>query len=322
MGGEVSHASWHESVEVVLEQFRAWLVQERGLAPESVRCYVTQARPFLVALPSPLDEALRGLGAGQVTAFMLGRCAGRNVWSAKAAVTAVRSLLRFLHLGGHVPVGLAGAVPSVAGWRLASLPRGLDAGQVELLLAACDPGSPVGRRDFAVLTVLARLGLRGAEVAGLRLVDVDWRAGELTVRGKANRIDALPLPVAVGEALVAYLTDGRPACDVATLFVTVRAPVAPAVAGRGAAGRGPGVPAGGAATAGGATCHPAKAAVNSATPAVTTVPAAVNSAGDMQPPPQGRRYGERLAELGAVPSIGSIGDSYDCDDPALLLLAV
>lgn len=142
-------------------------------------------------------------------------------------MTAVRSLLRFLHLGGYVPVGLAGAVPSVAGWRLASLPRGLEAGQVEQLLAACDRGSLVGRRDFAVLMVLARLGLRGAEVAGLRLVDVDWRAGELTVHGKANRIDGLPLPVAVGEALVVYLTKGRPRCDVATLFVTVRAPFRP-----------------------------------------------------------------------------------------------
>lgn len=83
MGSDVLHADADESVEVVLEQFRVWLVQQRGLAPESVRCYVTQARPFLVALPSPLDQALQGLDAGWVTAFMLGWCRGRNIWSAR-----------------------------------------------------------------------------------------------------------------------------------------------------------------------------------------------------------------------------------------------
>jgi len=167
---------------------------------------------------------LGGLDAGAVTSFMIGQCRDRKSWSAKAAVTAVRSLLRFLHVAGHVPVGLAAAVPSVARWRGDSLPRGLDDGQVGRLLGSCDASTVVGRRDFAVLTVLTRLGLRGGEVAALRLGDLDWHGGEVTVRGKGNRIERLPLLVAVGEALAAYVTGGRPRTDVAAVFLTVRAP--------------------------------------------------------------------------------------------------
>lgn len=136
----------------------------------------------------------------------------------------MRALLRFLHVAGHTSVALAAAVPSVAGWRLASLPRGLDAAVVQRLLGGCDRDTVVGRRDYAVLTVLARLGLRGAEVADLELGDVDWRGGEVAIRGKGNRIERLPLPVDVGEALAAYLTAGRPHCDAVTVFCTVRAP--------------------------------------------------------------------------------------------------
>lgn len=214
-------------VEVVLGEFRAWLLAERGLAAQSVRCYVTQARPFLAHLSEPLDAALRGLDAGHVTSFMLGHCRDRNVETAQAAVTAMRSLLRFLHVAGYVPVSLAAAVPAVARWRLASLPRGLGDGQVQLLLDSCDVATVVGRRDHAVLTLLARLGLRGAEAAALELGDVDWRSGELLIRGKGNRIERLPLPVPVGEALAAYVTGGRPRCDATTVFVTVRAPLRP-----------------------------------------------------------------------------------------------
>jgi integrase/recombinase XerD len=210
--------------EAMLEQFGVWLAGERGLSAATVGCYAKQARKFLEHLAGPLDAALRRLDAGQVTSFMVGYCRGRNPESAKATVTAVRALLRFLHVAGHVPVPLAGAVPAVAGWRLASLPRGLDAAVVSRLLASCDRGTVTGRRDFAVLTVLARLGLRGAEVAALELADVDWRGGEVAVRGKGSRIERLPLPADVGEAMAAYLMAGRPRCGARTVFCTVRAP--------------------------------------------------------------------------------------------------
>ena len=211
-------------VEALLAEFRAWLAGERGLSAATVCCYGKQARTFLAHWPEPLLASLGRLDAGQVISFMLGYCRDRNPESAKAAVTAVRALLRFLHVAGHVPVPLVAAVPAVAGWRLASLPRGLDAIVVQRLLGSCDRDTIVGRRDYAILTMLARLGLRGAEVADLELGDVDWRGGEVTIRGKSSRIDRLPLPVDVGEALAVYLTAGRPRCAVASVFCTVRAP--------------------------------------------------------------------------------------------------
>ena len=210
--------------EALLAQFRGWLAGERGLSAATVGCYAKQARKFLEHLPGPLDAALQRLGAGQVTSFMTGYCRDRNPESAKATVTAVRALLRFLHVTGHVPVPLAGAVPAVAGWRLASLPRGLDAAVISRLLASCDRGTITGRRDFAILTMLARLGLRGAEVAALELADVDWLGGEVAIRGKGSRIERLPLPADVGEAMAAYLMAGRPRCGARAVFCTVRAP--------------------------------------------------------------------------------------------------
>jgi integrase/recombinase XerD len=209
--------------EALLAQFRRWLAGEWGLSAATVSCYGKQARKFLAALPGPLDAALGRLDAGQVTTFMLVYCQGRNPESAKAAVTAVRALLRFLHAAGHVPVPLAAAVPAVAGWRLASLPRVLDAAVIERLLGSCDRSTVTGRRDYAILVLLARLGLRGAEAA-LRLADIDWHAGEAAVRGKGNRAERLPLPAEAREAIADYLTPGRPACAAATVFCTVRAP--------------------------------------------------------------------------------------------------
>jgi integrase/recombinase XerD len=208
----------------LVAEFGAWLAGERGLSAVTVRCYSKQARVFLAHLPDPLDAALARLDAGQVTSFMLGYCQGRNTESAKAMVTAARALLRFLHVSGRAPALLAGAVPAVAGWQLASLPRGLPTAEVERLLDGCDRDTVAGRRDYAILTVLARLGVRGAEVAALRLGDIDWQAGEVVVLGKGSRLERLPLPVPVGAALAAYLTGGRARCESPAVFVTVRAP--------------------------------------------------------------------------------------------------
>lgn len=212
-------------VEVLLADYRDYLLGERGLAAESVRCYLVQGRKFLADLAEPLDRSLQRLDAGAVISFILGQ-AGRSarVWSAKTLVTATRSLLRFLHVEGLISAPLVGAVPAVAGWRLSAVPRGLVRGQVEAVLAGPDTCTPAGLRDHAVLTVLARLGLRGAEAAALGLDDVDWRAGEVIVRGKGSRVERVPLPVEVGEALAAYVTGGRPVCCCPTLFVTARAP--------------------------------------------------------------------------------------------------
>ncbi|MFC9332123.1 site-specific integrase, partial [Kitasatospora sp. NPDC057015] len=212
-------------VKALVADYREFLRHERALAAESVRCYGNHAEVFLSELPPPLGRSLAGLDAATVTTFIVGACDRvGSVESAKALVTALRSLLRFLHLHGHIPTSLAGAVPAVAGWRLSALPLGLDSTQVQALLGSCPTGTRIGLRDHAVLTLLARLGLRGGEAAALQIGDVDWRSGEVLVRGKGSVVERLPLPAEVGQVLAAYLTQGRPRCASTALFITERAP--------------------------------------------------------------------------------------------------
>ena len=144
--------------------------------------------------------------------------------SAKVLVTALRSLLRFLFLQGCTTCPLAQAVPTATGWADQSLPRALGADAVTALLKSCDRHTVVGMRDFAILTLLARLGLRAGEVAALTLEDIDWHHGEMVVRGKGGRQERLPLPADVGEAVVTYLRH-RPGFACRALFLKVRAPV-------------------------------------------------------------------------------------------------
>ncbi len=211
--------------EVLLEAYRACLAGERGLAPQSVRSYLGTARAFLPGLTADVPGAgLENLSAGQVASFVIRATQGRSPASAKVTVTGLRSLLRYLHVEGLVPAPLAQAVPPAAGWKLSSLPRALEPAKVASLLAACDRRAVTGRRDYAVLMLLARLGLRGCEVAALELDDIDWRAGELVIRGKGNRLERMPLPGDVGEALAAYVTGGRPRCNCRRLFIRATAP--------------------------------------------------------------------------------------------------
>lgn len=210
-------------LEELVGRYRRWLVVDRGLAPSTVRRYEGSAFRFL---GSSLAAAggVGGLTGGHVNAFLLGECSRLAVGSAKGLVNELRSLLRFLYLEGLTPLALATTVPPVAGWRDTGLPATLARSDVQALMDSCDRAQPMGTRDFAMLLLLARLGLRSAEVAGLTFADVDWRAGEITVRGKGRREDRLPLPVEVGEALVAYLSQARPDVDTRQLFVTCCAP--------------------------------------------------------------------------------------------------
>ena len=212
----------------LLERYRRFLLGERGLAVGTVRGYVDIVGPFLAGRVAADGSGLERLAARDVTAFVLAECPGRATGSTKLLVTALRSLLGFLHVEGVLAESLSGAVPSVAGWRLAGLPRGLEAGQVRRLLASCDRRTAVGRRDFAILTLLVRLGLRRGEVARLELRDLDWRAGEIVIRGKGSRQERLPLPADVGEAVAGYLRRGRPAsAEGRCLFIRVKAPHRP-----------------------------------------------------------------------------------------------
>lgn len=214
------------AVEVLLGDYREYLAVERGLTADTIEGYVLAVRPFLDGRVRERDELdLGGLGAADVVAFVIARCPRQSKGAAKMTVTGLRSLLRFLHLRGLVGGPLADAVPSTASWRLSGLPRALEPEQLQALFDSCDRGSASGRRDYAVLVMLARLGLRAGEVAALRIEDVDWRAGELRISGKGRRDERLPLPEDVGEAIVAYLQAGRPATALdRSLIVRVRAP--------------------------------------------------------------------------------------------------
>jgi integrase/recombinase XerD len=217
-------------VEVALERYRSHLTVERGLGAKTARGYVDAVRLFLQgrALPDGLALNLGHLTAADVISFVVGRCPHQGHSAAKQTVTALRSLLGFLHVEGIIEQSLAFAVPSVACRRLTGLPKGLDPDQVRRLLASCDSRTRNGCRDFAVLTMLVRLGLRAAEVAKLALDDIDWRAGEIVVSGKANCTERLPLPGDVGEAVAAYLHSGRPAtAHGRTIFVRIKAPHRP-----------------------------------------------------------------------------------------------
>jgi site-specific recombinase XerD len=212
-------------VEELLSRFRRYLEQERGLVPAAARGYVDKVRPFVARFDGPDGLELWRVDVAEVRGFVVDVCPRLGQRSAQLMVVALRSLLRFLHLDGVIDRSLAGAVPSVFAPRLLGLPKRLEAGQVDALFASCDTATTIGVRDLAILTLLARLGLRAAEVAGLSLDDVDWRAGDLIVRGKGERSERLPLPHDVGETIVMYLRHGRPgSAQDRAVFVRVRAP--------------------------------------------------------------------------------------------------
>lgn len=215
-------------VEVFLDQFSRYLVGERALTEPVARAYCHWVRAF-VADVVRVDELGRcpDLTTARVSRFLVAALPAMSGKSAQMTACSLRSLLRFLHAGQMIDVDLSDAVPAVAYWRLSGLAKALEPDQVQALREACDPLDPVGRRDLAVITVLHRLGLRCAEAAALTLDDVDWLAGTITIHGKGNRTDRLPLPVDVGEVVVDYLRRGRPPTSARTVFVLARAPHTP-----------------------------------------------------------------------------------------------
>jgi integrase/recombinase XerD len=211
-------------VEVLVERYRRWLVADRGLADATVVRYVKLARSFLSQRVAEDSGWAGNLTGADVVAFLLRESGRLSVGSTKGHVAELRSLLKFLYLAGLTPRPLATVVPPVAGWHDTGVPKGIAAADVQRLLDSCDRTDPVGIRDFAMLTLVARLGLRSVEVARLELSDIDWRAGQVILRGKASREDGMPLPSDVGEALAAYLSQARPVTRVRQIFVACKAP--------------------------------------------------------------------------------------------------
>jgi integrase/recombinase XerD len=214
-------------MEGLLASYRRYLAVERGVAPLTVLRYERMARRFLLGRISRAggQTGAEGLCGAEVIAYLAGCCSRlKTTGSARREAADLRSLLRFLYLKGMTGADLGTAIPPVAGWRDTRLPATMSAAAVAALLGACDRSRPSGLRDLAILTLLARLGLRSGEVAALQLGDIDWRAGEIVVRGKARCRDRLPLTVEAGEALASYLRDGRPRSRCPRVILTLYAP--------------------------------------------------------------------------------------------------
>lgn len=217
-------------VEAVVTGYRRWLFKEKDLAATTVLRYENTARRFLqIGRPDGELIDLTTLSGVHVSAFILVESGRVSLGSARGRVAEVRSLLRYLYVSEQIDRDLRSCVPSVAGWRDAHLPVSVTVQQVEAMVSSCDRNTSGGRRDRAILLLLARLGLRSIEVARLQLEDIDWRAGEIVIRGKARRRDRMPLPVDVGQALADYLEHGRPTSEtsVRAVFLTERAPRKP-----------------------------------------------------------------------------------------------
>jgi integrase/recombinase XerD len=211
--------------ELVLQRFSTYLLQERALTSGTAENYAASADVLLIGLGLDGDESVGSVTAEQVITFIAEECPKRSVGSAMMLVTGVRAFLRWTYWAGLSETDLTAAVVGVSARARSPLPRSLSPDDAAALLDSCDQTCRTGRRDFAVLLLLTRMGLRAGEAAALRLEDLRWRTGEMVVRGKGGRTDILPLPVDVGEALSAYLSDDRPLGGCREVFLRVHAPI-------------------------------------------------------------------------------------------------
>lgn len=208
--------------DVLLDGFACYLREERGLASCTTQAYVTRARRFLADFSD--DGDLHGLTSVDVSAAVLRESAAVSAGSVQYFGAALRSWLRYGHVAGLIEADLSAAVLPVTGRRRSSLPKGISPADALALLGSCDRRTAAGRRDYAIILTLLRLGLRSCEVAALRLADLDWRAGQMLVHGKGRRVERLPIPADVGAAVTAYLRRGRPETMRREVFLTTLAP--------------------------------------------------------------------------------------------------
>jgi site-specific recombinase XerD len=213
-------------IEPVLQEYTGWLREQRGLAPSTIENYVGYIRRFLTSICGAEEPRLAGISASQITDYIRRNAPRDRTFSqAKNIVTSLRSFFRFARYRDYIQTDLAAVVPSVAGWSMASIPRAMSADGVRRLLAESKTWrTPAGLRNRAILLLLARLGLRAREIVRLELDDIDWSQGWLRVHGKGRQERPLPLPHDVGEAIVAYLKNGRPQSTCRRLFLRSRAP--------------------------------------------------------------------------------------------------
>jgi integrase/recombinase XerD len=212
-------------VERCVQAYEQYLRKERVLAEATIVNYVPFIGRFLNERFGAGPVKLATLRAGDVVGFVQRQARQLHLKRAKLLTTALRSFLQYARYRGAIRLDLAAVVPCVANWSMPSIPRGIEPDQVRRVLSRINRRTAVGRRDYAILLLLARLGLRSGEVAFLELEDIDWKAACLSVHGKSGRRTQLPLPQDVGEAIVAYLRHGRPRSRSRRVFLRARAPV-------------------------------------------------------------------------------------------------
>lgn len=210
--------------EQIFEEFGDYLRRERGLAPKSIIRHLPVIRRFLGEVCPAGAGDLGKISVEDVIRYIERHARDWSAASGKAMCWSLRAFLRYLHHAGLNPLPLAGCVPSIRRWKLASLPTYLSAAQVQKVLDRCDRTTAVGRRDYAILMMLGKLGLRANEVATLTLDDIDWRSGQMLVRAKGRQQARMPMPADVGSAVAAYLHDGRPRSSCRRLFLRTLAP--------------------------------------------------------------------------------------------------
>jgi site-specific recombinase XerD len=204
-------------------EFQDWLRRHRGLSERTIELQGYLLMQMLPALrPQP-----RSWDAQHIREVIIAKTKRASRVHVKKLASTLRGYVRFLSTNGRCQAGLEHAVPIIAQWRLSTLPRFIDAAQVERLIATCEESTPTGLRDRAILLLIARLGLRAGDIVSLRLGDLDWCWATIVVRGKGRRETRLPLPQDAGDALLAYIEGARPhvACD--RVFFMLNAPVRP-----------------------------------------------------------------------------------------------
>jgi site-specific recombinase XerD len=225
--GIVNHKSMPgvvDSCDAAIANFKQYLAQERGLSV-SIQCdYTRFARQFLRKRFGRGSVRFSTLSAKDVTEFIRCHAHKGSPRSAQHITGSLRAFLRYLRYQGEIQTDLAACVPRVANWSHSTLPRFLQPGQVQQVLDHCDRGNALGLRNYAILLLLARLGLRACEVVAMKLDDIDWEAGHLLVRGKGGQRAQMPLPAEVGRAIAVYLRKGRPSCASRHLFIRGHAP--------------------------------------------------------------------------------------------------
>lgn len=220
-----ANADSQSQVEVLMVSYESFLLKERNLSPNSIDHLLLFARRFLADIFGGRPLELSTLRAPDVTGFIQCHARDHGPYHTRKLVNATRSFLRYLHYKGLVDTDLSLAVPKVARWRFSTLPKHLPAAQVRQVLRHCDRKSALGRRDYAILLLLARLGLRAGEIVKLRLEDIDWDNSLISVCGKGGSWAQLPLPTDAANAIARYLQHDRPQCACRLLFIRNRAPL-------------------------------------------------------------------------------------------------